>query len=69
MKMDDFANYHRHEFRFDRYLSKKVKVEFIRHTKPIKNKGIDFNINIEKTDSYKKFEKPESLSLASEDLK
>ena len=41
----------------------------LRHTKPIKNKGIDFNINIEKVDSYKKFEKPETLSLASEDFK
>ena len=68
-KVEDFASFHRYEFKFDKYLVKKVKVELLRHTKPIKNKGTDFNINIEKTDSYKKFSKPESLSLASEEQK
>lgn len=41
----------------------------MRHTKPIKNKGIDFNINIEKTDSYKKFSREDTLSLASDEQK
>ena len=41
----------------------------MRNLKPLKCKGTDFNINVEKKDSYTKFSKPESLSLASGDIK
>lgn len=41
----------------------------MRNLKPLKCKGTDFNINVEKKDSYTKFSKAESLSLASGDIK
>lgn len=42
----DFSHYHRHEFKFESYTKEKVRVSLLRHTKPIKNKGTDLNINI-----------------------
>lgn len=48
---------------------KKTRVSLMRNLKPLKCKGTDFNINVEKKDSYTKFSKPESLSLASVDIK
>lgn len=64
-ELDNFKNYHRYELKFDLLFAKKTKIRLMRNLKPLKCKGTDFNINAEKKDSYTKFSKPESLSLAS----
>lgn len=45
-EMDNFKNYHRHEFKYDTAFAKKTKIRLLRHPKPLKCKGTDFNINI-----------------------
>lgn len=67
--LDQFRSFHRYEFKYDTHFSKKTRIKILRHLKPLKCKGTDFNINVEKKDSYIKFARPESLSLASEDIK
>lgn len=55
---ENFKNYHRFEFRYDSHFEKKTKVSLLRNLKPLKSRGADFNINVEKKDSYTKFSKP-----------
>lgn len=43
--LDYFKNFHRFEFKYDHYFSKKTKIKILRHLKPLKCKGTDFNIN------------------------
>lgn len=57
-ELDYFKNFHRYEFKYDVFFAKKTKIKLLRHPKPLKCKGTDFNINIEKKDSYTKFSKP-----------
>ena len=68
-QMEDFYEYHRFQFKYDYYLKYPVKVQLIRHLKPLKCKGTNLDMNLEKQDPDTKFERPDNLSLASEDLK